>query len=407
MALAAYDEEEDEELEDPTEDEDSSALDNTEESAMDRVNEVFETRAHEDSFLPESEKEDTNLSIANAMERADIGNRFGFGSDEHRAAGGESTGLSGIPDSEKQTSAGKTSTSYFSKEIADRRSEISTEMERVTASLEQLSRRNDPGSRGQRKEMMKSLHGLEKENSQLLREQQRTSIYEAKQADERVAREAHTRAANGYRKFSLGLSEINSTTPKGPQYDKKVADWILKNQADPDVAEIIGTKGFLDKLKPHADSSRDTIKTVEKLKEAGYGVEPSNIGPQGTSYKVTPPKGEESAEKVPQGVMRDYTALKVNRAELQSYLEKEKVPDKQAGLQKKIDVLDSQIGAVHEQFPSLAKDKKAAATPEEKPQATATELPPAPRDATKREKDKVYSTPKGDMKWTGTGWLKL
>ena len=36
---------------------------------------------------------------------------------------------------------------------------------------------------------------------------------------------------------------------------------------------------------------------------------------------------------------------------------------------------------------------------------TSYDVPVAPSDPTKREKGKVYSTPRGNLKWTGTGWL--
>ncbi len=40
------------------------------------------------------------------------------------------------------------------------------------------------------------------------------------------------------------------------------------------------------------------------------------------------------------------------------------------------------------------------------PAAPTTSAGPAPVDATKRVANTVYSTPKGDLRWTGTGWVQ-
>ncbi len=48
------------------------------------------------------------------------------------------------------------------------------------------------------------------------------------------------------------------------------------------------------------------------------------------------------------------------------------------------------------------------ASPQKPPatSASATSSGPAPMDATQRQAGTVYSTPKGDLRWTGTGWVQ-
>lgn len=303
----------------------------------------------------------TDTGVANAMDRADLGNRTGFGSPDYVKTG-------------DQPSAPGTVAAAYGGDIAQRRSEIADQRKEASATLANLSGRTDKIARQQRLDTIVQMRGLENEDQHLVTQQQRAAVFSAKQADETVAREAHARAADGYTKLSLALADINRTTPKGPDYDKKVASWILANKDDPGVAEIIGTKGFQDKLKPHLDSSKATQDTIDALVASGHGIEATHVGPQGTSYKVTPPSG--GSKDVPPSILETYAKLSDVVAQHEQAAKTEEASNisaKKSGVPySKSAQLDANLRAmsvIESNYPSLA--PKAAAAP------AATPAPPS------------------------------
>jgi hypothetical protein len=307
------------------------------------------------------ETDQTNLNIASAMDRADLSHRFGS----------------------PQYQQPPTIVSTRTDEISQQRSVIEGQKKQIMAKLGVIPPSEAGyaavvmptyGSR-EHKNLLEQWNLLENQSQSLLKEHQDSAVFNAHAAHEELVRDTHIRAANGMRKLAVGLAEISKEHPKGQRFDDKVADWLLTNKDDPDVAEVIGTPGYERILKPHLESSKNTTDTVEKLIQAGHKVRMTHLGPQGPSYEI----GDTEAAVAPAKVQSDHAKLVADKAvEARNLLlatQDYNTGDDKKGAKKRVDEssnkieeIDARLGTIYDQFPILnpanRASRKAATTPQ-------------------------------------------
>lgn len=199
---------------------------------------------------------------------------------------------------------------------------------------------------------------LENESRNLLREHQAVAADATKTAHENATRDLHIQSANGKAKILNGLADLNQQYPVDSQ-EYRLAALKLFGSNDPEVAAARGSSDFEALVRPFIDHHDRSVATAESIKQArenftaGTGLEPESVELTAAGGINIRAGSTKPAKEVPDAVMRDYTALKVARAAETTHLGY--APDEQSkkDIQKKIDILDSQLGAVHEQFPSL------------------------------------------------------
>jgi hypothetical protein len=245
---------------------------------------------------------------------------------------------------------------------------------------------------------------LEDQSKLALQAHHYAAIENAKQTHEDLVRNTHVQVSSGMAKVLNGINQINQNpdTPPGSP-GARSAFLQLTTSNDPDIAAFRGTGNFQKLLKPYTDLhdvSEQRLRAARDAFKSATGQEPYSVETTATGGINIRGKSGEKAATVPAKTLADYTTLKAARAEKQSYLDKEKYQPNIDKLKSEIAPIDAQINAVEQMFPQLNPNKAAPTG------AAAPTIPSTVPAVADREKNKYYDTPKGSLKWTGTGWVK-
>lgn len=294
----------------------------------------------------------TNQNVAAAMERADQADR-----------------VSAPPQAPLPTVAGIAMDEY-----GQARQEIDGQRREIMAKLG-IIKPQDAGYAAmvlapprERVALLKNLDDLEKHSALLLREHHYAAMENARTLHEQTALQTGIQVGTGKAKILQTIQDANQQHGVGTT---EARDAILKaaGSDDPDIRAALGHKALDSIIKPYVEMHDLAAKRAEFVK--AFGREPTSVETTATGG-VNLRAGTEKSD-MPAATRAALVALKVNRAENQTYLDKETDPDKKPALQKKIDVLDAQINAVQD-----------SATPKT---ATVTSGTPAAAEVTRNTAD--------------------
>lgn len=294
-------------------------------------------------------------------------------------------------------------------DIAQRRTAIGEQKKQVMARLGIIQPREAGlaavvlAGPKERKELLQNMQLLEKEEDNLIRERHYNAIDSARTAHQTFVREKHADTANEFSQMMQRVQEIRKTTKRGtPEREEAMIQVPIDFPAayPTQAAQTI----FRQMAKEH-DAAAPFVAPP------GYVKVPSNVSADGKiSYKLAPKETVE-LEKTEEALKNKYgLTLKDikapaniesgNRDAEGNFVNANKgthfrVRTKDGGefiiSRKEFEDFGGHIGPADQIEP----DTPAAA-------AAPTAIPPAPE----RKKGQVYDTPKGKMKWTGTGWVQ-
>ena len=349
----------------------------SQDAAMGNVNAVSRMNASPGVGAPgsTSSSDASNLSVAAAMDRADLANRT----------------VPSVAD-------------LHTDDIAARRDQIDSRQKVLMATLGMISPAaaglaavvtpgHDKYGLAKRQEMLQELHSLEGQSKDLLQEHQFVTTAQAKDANENLARQLHIRVSSGNAKIFNGLADISQQYPvDSPQH--RLAALHLFGSDDPDIAAARATPQFESLVRPYVDLHDKSVATAARIKEAAnqgadqyFSVEALHEDHPNAEYRQDPKTGgyyvalakQADSAKIPQAAFTDLGRLNAKKASDSVFLAKEVDPGRKADMQKKVDATQAAIDAWHETYsPQTTAATPAAIQPAGAPAAT----PASPAAAT-------------------------
>ncbi len=275
----------------------------------------------------------TDLNIAHAMDRADLGNRFGFGSQQY---------LQGTENPAPATPQFATSTNdIINSAIENRMAAIASGTDPDHPALYVNPHRSQ--------ELQQEFHALGETR-------RRNALMEAGLADKRLEHQLDTNAANDFANYANGVSSIISSGLKPG--DKDFQQAFLQNYlkfrdgASTKSGQEL-TKLFAEKHDNHAVTTENIQQALKSYRDA-TGLEPENVevtATGGVNIRGKKDGGSDgNTEKIPSGALTELGKLNAQRAGQKLYLDKEVNPKKKEALQKNVDALDASIDAWHQTY---------------------------------------------------------
>lgn len=303
------------------------------------------------------ETDAANFGIANAMERADLGGRFGFGSPQY-----------------KQGTETPTIADLHTDDISTRRSAIDDQKKQVMARLG-IIKPADAGIAAvvlagphERRELLQNLQILEQEDKGLLQEHHYAAVDKARTAHENFARQKHIDASNDFANFAGRLTEIRKTTKRGtPEREEAMVKAVIDY---PGALTVEAGKTLARQMAEEHDAAAKLINRIPVDKTAPEGMELGGVtrDAEGKEHASFKPTGEKEA-KVPAQVKERYAKLSatIQQHEEQSASEKadnEKnlladVPYPKAA---EYHAAQTELGLLRKQFPGLSAIEPTPAT---------------------------------------------
>lgn len=163
----------------------------------------------------------TNLATAAGMDRADLGNRFGFGSPQYQQG--------------TETPATPTLADTHADDIATRRSALDDQRKQIMTRLGVIQ--PEPGTAvvlagpKERQQLLQNWHMVETESQNLLKEEHDNAIDSARTAHENFTRQTHINSANDFSAMSNDLLQLQNdpnTQPGTPEFHARALE-IAKN----------------------------------------------------------------------------------------------------------------------------------------------------------------------------------
>lgn len=310
-----------------------------------------------------------NMGIANAMDRADRGNRFGFDSPQYQ----QNTDTPTLADAHVDNISQRRDALESQKTL------LMVHLGMLPPSAAGLSGVVVPGTDkfglAKRHDMLQQLSSLEEQSQNLLREHHMVTTAKTRDDHENFARNLHIQANTGMSKILNGIAAIKE--PMGSDEHTAAAFKILGSN-DPDIAAARGTPGFEKLLGPYAQQAKASAERAARIKEMAnqpadqyYSQEALLKDNPGAEARQDPKTGgwyvalakPPSSSVIPQAAYTDLGRLNAKKASDSIFLVKEVDPGRKADMQKKVDATQAAIDAWHETYSPKAATPAAASAP--------------------------------------------